>query len=77
MKQSTAFHDAPSIIAHARVEDRLRAAAREAVIAEAEVRRPYRRASVGVIGHLLVRLGAWLQVSAMRPTTMEETVQCS
>jgi hypothetical protein len=67
--------DASSITAHALVEDRLRMAAREAIIREARSGRLHRRAYIGAVGHLLIRLGAWLQAIAAQPATMEETVQ--
>lgn len=70
------FHDAPSITAYALVEDRLRMAAREAVITEARSgQRLHRRAYIGAVGRLLIRFGARLQAIAARPATMEETVQ--
>ena len=75
MMQITEFHDAPSITALAAVEDRLHAAARETILTEAQSGRRHGRASIAGIGHLLVRLGAWLQAVATQPAMMEETVQ--
>lgn len=69
------FYDAPSIAARCTMEDRLRVASREAIIAEAGRDRHHRRAYIADAGHLLVRLGARLQAIATRPATMEETVQ--
>jgi hypothetical protein len=69
------FHDAPSVTAHSLIEDRLRMAAREAIITEARSERHHRHAYIGAIGHLLIRFGAWLQAIAAQPTTMEERVQ--
>ena len=74
MMHSANFHDAASVTAHAAIEDRLRMAAREAVIAEARGE-PHRRVSLHAIGHLLVRCGTWLQAITTQPTIIEETVQ--
>jgi hypothetical protein len=75
MMQSANFHDAISVTAHAAIEDRLRMAAREAIMTEATIeRRP--RASLSMIDHLLVRFGTWLQATATQPATSKETVQC-
>ena len=74
MMHSANFHDAASVTAHAAIEDRLRMAAREAVIAEARSER-HRRVSLNTIGHLLVRCGTWLQAITTQPATMKETVQ--
>ena len=70
----TDFHDAPSITAHYRVEERLHRAARETIIAEAGRDRHHRRAYLAGMGHVLVGLGEWLQAAAQRPAVMEETV---
>lgn len=73
MMHITDFHDASTIAARTQVEDRLRAAKREAIYAEAKSDR--RHAYIASIGHALVRIGERLQGVATRPATMEETVQ--
>lgn len=75
MIQITDFHDPLSITAITAMEDRLHAAIHEARLAEAHSGQRHRRAYIAGIGHLLVRLGAWLQAIAIQPAMMEETVQ--
>lgn len=70
----TAF-DTAFVTAHYLIEERQRAAARAAIIAETTRGRRDRRAYLAGLGHLLVRLGERLQAVAQRPAAMEETVQ--
>ena len=74
--QMTYPYDAASIAARCTAQDVLMVAAREQIIHEARRARRY-HVLIAVVGHLLVRLGQWLQTMAHRPTYQEETVQWS
>lgn len=65
--------DPASIIARCTVQDRLIAAAREQIIHEARNTRRH-QPRIAATGHLLVRLGQWLQTMARQPISQEETV---
>ncbi len=67
------LYDADSIAARCVIEDVLAVAAREQVIQEARSTR-HRLALLVEVGHLLVRLGQWLQTMARQPVYQEETV---
>ena len=67
------LYDAASIAARCTIEDVLAVAAREQVIQEARNTR-HRLAPLAEVGHLLVRLGQWLQTMAQQPVYQEETV---
>ncbi len=65
--------DPASITARCMVQDRLIIAAREQVIDEARNTRRH-QPRIAATGHLLVRLGQWLQTMARQPIYQEETV---
>ncbi len=67
-------YDAPSITARCIGQDILAAAAREQMI-QGVRGIASRRVTIVEVGHLLVRLGQWLQTVAQHPTYQEETVQ--
>jgi len=67
------LYDTPSITARCRVQDFLAVAAREQLIHEAR-KTTHRQIFIRGVGHMLVRLGQWLQAIA-QPTYQEETVQ--
>lgn len=67
------LYDADSITARCNVQNRLIIAAGEQIIHEARHARRH-QPRIAAIGHLLVRLGQWLQTMAHRPIYQEETV---
>ncbi len=66
-------YDADSIAARCTIEDVLAVATREQVIQETRSTK-HRLAPLAGVGHLLVRLGQWLQTMARQPIYQEETV---
>ncbi len=67
------LYDADSIAARYTVQDLLVVAAREQMLHEAG-RIHSRRTPIAEVGHLLVRVGQWLQTIAQQPAYQEETV---
>ncbi|GEM_PF-5389149 len=72
--QTDLLYDTDSVMAHCRMRDLLMVAAREQLLHEAR-NSSHRRDPIVEVGHLLVRLGYWLQAMAHHPTYQEETVQ--
>jgi hypothetical protein len=72
--QITDFHDAHSVTAQYLIGERRRTAACETILAGAARDRRCQRAYLTGMGHLFIRLGAWLQAMAKQPIAMEETV---
>ncbi|MDQ6831847.1 MAG: hypothetical protein M3008_00480 [Chloroflexota bacterium] len=71
--QVNQLYDAASITARCSVQDLLDRAAREHMLHD-RGRITSHRAPIAKIGHLLVRLGQWLQMLSQQPIYQEETV---